>query len=209
MKLVKLVFTFVILTSLILSLNADTSKKSRKGDNASEYILKANGDLFRIVDGQKLQVTTRVADFKISHHPQDAAMIYFIRDNNLYILKRSDKKSKKAIIFQDIAKAGKKYRYNVAPSPKTTIVNLALSGKGEFRAWDNKKIVLQQNNVVNYKMNNNFAAKGKPFSSYVAFAIDTNGYILKIKGKSPGKSKWDNSRSYKNIKEFKRVNGLK
>ena len=95
------------------------------------------------------------------------------------------------------------------PSPQTTIVNLALDNKGVFKAWDNKKLVLKQSNVVDYKMNGNFGAKGKPFSSYVAFLIDGNGYILKVKGKSPEKSKWDNSRTYRSIKEFKKANNLK
>ena len=50
---------------------ADTTKNARKNDVADSYILADSGDLFRMVKGNKCQITNNVSSFKVSQHPND------------------------------------------------------------------------------------------------------------------------------------------
>lgn len=186
---------------------ADQVKQARDNDVASEYTLKANGDLFRTVRGTQCQVTNNVDSLKISQHKDDAAMIYFEREDDLYVLHNSDRaypcpKASKKVILANVQE------YSVVSNEHTTIVNAALSKSGKFVAWDNTKPVLTQSSVVDYSMHGKFNVKGAPFNRYVLFAINSTGYVLKVDGDHPQSSKWDSSRKYYNLKEFKNKNNI-
>lgn len=215
-------FSLFILGLATLGANlaaADQTKKARSNDLASEYILKDNGDLFRIIksNGNKCQITNRVQDFKVSQHPRDAAMIYFIKNGDLYVLNnnwQSRKPCPEAItksIMSGVKKIDGKYKYTVVSNTDTEIVNLALddSFSRQFVAWDNKKVVFKSGNVVDYQNHGKYGVRGAPFSSYVAFALTRDRCIIKVKGKDPENSKADCSRYFDSIREFKEVNGIK
>lgn len=193
------------------SFGAEDTKKARKNDVATEYQLKDNGDLFRVVSGHKCQVTTKVLDFKVSQHPNDVAMIYFVRDENtpnLYVLHNAETtgncpKTSKKLIESDLAKKNGEYRYNVVSNTDTTIVNVSLARNGDFKAFDDKALVLSQRNVADYVLHNSFGVRGAAFSSYVLFALNDGGFVLKVKGQTPAASNWDLSERYSNLQEFK------
>jgi hypothetical protein len=191
-----------------VSFAKEVSKKARANDIASEYVLTNDATLYRVVDGRRCDITTNVDSFKISQHPNDAAMIYYVKDGDLYVLGASAysshcPKANTRMIMANVKK------YTVTSNPHTTVVNMALSRSGALKAWDNTNIVLSVSGVDEYQMNQNFGAEGKAFSSYVAFAHTARGgYIMKIKGRNPEGSKWDSSRYYTSVSDFKRSNGL-
>jgi hypothetical protein len=187
------------------------SKNARSNDVASKYVLESNGDLYRLVGGKKCQVTTEVQSMKVSQHPDDAAMLYFTRKEgghtNLYVLHNAEDfgdcpKTSRKKIMSDVDK------YTVTSNTNTKIVNAALSEQGQFTAWDDTKPVINLSGIKEYQMHQMFGVAGKPFSSYVAFALTKSGYIIKIKGNDVQNSNPDLSRTYKSIKEFKDQNGI-
>lgn len=199
-------------------------KYARANDIASKYELETDGDFYRIVDGKRCQITNNVQDFKISSHPNDAAVAYYIQSGDLYYLKNSDSTSRNCPradrdrLMEDVKKIDGEYKYSVVPNTKTVIVNMALSRSGTFSAWPNSgRPVLTAGNgifrhraIVDYTVNNqNFGVAGKPFSSYVAFALDNAGCILKVKGVDTASSNWDNDCGYDTIAEFKNKHNIR
>ncbi|MEW6056826.1 MAG: hypothetical protein AB1540_09440 [Bdellovibrionota bacterium] len=176
-------------------------KRARSNDVADRYILERDGDFFREVRGKPCQITNNVDDFKVSQHRNDAAMVYFIKDGDLYVLHNAESsgqcpKASKKVIMPNVKK------YNVVSNTNTTIVNTALDRSGTFIAWDNTRDVLTVRGVDEYKLNQCFGT-GRSFSSYVAFLLSRSGDIYKVKGNEPEKSKWDNSRdSYNTLNQF-------
>ena len=202
MQISKLVLAGVLLVTGLSTAQAAQSKKARSNDLASEYILDDRGNFFRKVRGNKCQITNRVESFKVSQHPNDAAVAYFKKDGDLYVLHNASRsgqcpKTSKKVIVEDIKK------YSVISSTNTTVVNLTLDRNGKFLGWDNKRAVVRAYNVDTYKHNECFGVKKKSFKSYVAFAIDRHGSVLKVKGHNPGSSKWSH-KTYDSIKDFKR-----
>lgn len=202
-------------TALVLALSAasgaqakDIVKKARANDVADTYVLTDEGTLYRTVNGRRCDVTTNVDNFKISQHPNDRAMVYFKKNGDLYVLGRSAPsyscpKANTKVLMENVKK------YSVTSNTQTTIVNAALSKSGKFVAWDNVAPVLTVSGADDYQMNQNFGAEGKPFSSYVAFVhSDRGGSVMKVKGITPSASKWDSSRYYSSIRDFKEANGL-
>jgi hypothetical protein len=203
-------------TALVLALGAasgaeakDIVKKARANDVADTYVLTDSGTLYRTVNGRRCDVTTNVANFKISQHPNDLAMVYFKKNGDLYVLGRSFPtyngcpKANTKILLESVKK------YSVTSNTKTTVVNVALSESGKFVAYDNFAPVLTVSGADDYQMNQNFGAEGKAFSSYVTFVHTARGgYIMKVKGNSPEASKWDTSRYFSSIRDFKEANGL-
>ncbi len=193
----------------------ETTKNARKGDIAKKYVLKDNGNFFRILHtNRKCQITSNVKSFKVSSHPADAAMVYFVRRGDLYILKNTKTNGqcppadKKVITKKLMMDGKKKYKYNVVPSIHSTIVNMSLDQKGVFRAWGNKKKLIELGNIKNYSMNQNFGRKGKPFQKSLVFLMGKNGKVYKVNGKNPSSSKWT-KRTFSSLKDFKRKNNLK
>lgn len=172
-------------------------------------------------------MTNNVLDFKVSAHPSDSAMILFVKRDPerlpaLYVLNNIDSnklnrgncpKSENHVIFTNLATVTNSvgmpiFRFDVVDNVETTIVQVALSASGNFRAWDNKQAVYSQGDVVDYDMHGFYHVKDKPFSSYVAFIIDKFGLVTKIKGVNPGCSKVDELATYKDLRHFKSSNHI-
>ena len=193
---------------------ADTVKRARSTDIATEYRLEGT-DLYRMVDGQKCQVTTDVIEFKVSQHPDDAAVIYYLRRErgaaNLYSLENTDgggqcPKAKKHRILDDIARSGGRYKYSVVPSAKAEIVAVALSRQGTLVAWDEQTAVVEEQGVEDYRLHDRFGKAGAPFRRYVAFAIDSAGFVLKLDGRAPRGSRYDSQQPYPDLDAFWAIN---
>lgn len=184
------------------------SKVARKNDVADQYILEADGDFYRIYKGNKCQITNRVESFKVSQHPTDKAMVYFERDNDLYVLHNASgfdypcpKASTKAIM-QNVR------QYTVVPNTNSYIVNVALDEYGHLKAWEDNKMVTDVDNVADFKMNPNYGVKGAPFSSYALFALHKSGYVAKIKGQIGEGVVWDQNRRYETLSQFMSKNNI-
>ncbi|MCM0606244.1 MAG: hypothetical protein KA715_09150 [Xanthomonadaceae bacterium] len=211
----KLLVLLVALTTVSAFAKDDIVKNARKGDVASQYILDPSGNLFRTVGNNKCQITNNVEDIKISAHPQDKAMIYFIKNSDLYVLHNADRtgqcpKASTKVITSNVAhsynkktKENSNYRYNVVSNTKTLVVNVVLDSYGNLEVWGDVKKLGYQDGIVDYSMYNYYNVKGKPFSSYVLFALMNNGCILKVDGDNVAQSKTDCERKWSSIKEFK------
>ncbi len=195
---------------------ADTVKAARSNDVATKYILKDNGDLFRVmkVTGLTCQVTSAVQDMKVSQHPNDAAMIYYIKDSNLYYLQNAEisyncPKSIKKVLLQDIKRIDGKFKYGIVSSTKSDIVNVALTYNGKFVVWVDTRSLYTAYSVSNYKMNPCFGEAGKRFSRTSVILISRDGVVTRLEGKRSNSgdlsAETDHSRRYSNIEEFVRA----
>lgn len=214
-NLVRILVLLVALTTVSAFAKDDIVKNARKGDVASQYILDASGNLFRMVGNNKCQITNNVEDMKISAHPQDKAMMYFIKNADLYVLHNAERtgqcpKASTKVITENVAHTYNKktrentnYRYNVVSNTKTAVVNVVLTESGYLEVWGDVKKLGYQDGVVDYSMYNYYNVKGKPYSSYVLFALTYNGCILKVDGDNVDQSKLDCERKWSSIKEFK------
>jgi hypothetical protein len=179
----KLILTGLLVISSVTAF-ADVVKEGRSNDIASKYILEDDGDFFRIVNGNKCQITNGVSEFKISAHKKDVAMLYFKKDGNLYILKNitgstgNCPKADKSVLVANI----KKYTVVSNTTSDSEVVNLTLDSQGLFRAWSNTKSVFAIQNVKDYVNNTCFGTDGLSYSSYTAFAITYEGQVFKVKG---------------------------
>jgi hypothetical protein len=185
-------------------------KNARRNDFATQYLLDRKGNFFRLVNGQKCQVTANVVDFKISQHPSDLAVVYYkTAKNELFVVHNQSTTysgncppvSKKSIMTAT-------KEFSVVPSQKTTIVNAALSQGGLFQAWDSVRGVYSDTNIRDYMMNQCYGQQGKSFSSVVLFTIDNSGIVTKVRMQSNGFYLKDSSNStsqrYADIQDFKR-----
>lgn len=181
-------------------------KQARTSDPADQYLLDKKGNLFRVLGKNTCQITNNVSDFKISQHKDDAAVIYYIQDNDLYVVHPQTSNggncppvSKKKIL-DDIEK------YTVVSNTNSTIVNVALTRSGKLVAWDNTKVVYEDSGVADYLMNECFGREGKSFSSFVFFSFDSSGYVTKVKVDA-GYSRYNQSKEtnnrYVSIQDFK------
>jgi hypothetical protein len=181
-------------------------KNARTSDPADQYLLENDGDLFRAIGNQLCQITSGVTEFKISQHRDDAAVLYYLKDNDLYVVHpqattggNCPPVSKKKIM-DDVDK------YSVVSNTNSTIVNVALNKSGRLVAWDNTHPVYEDTGVSEYLMNQCFGTRGKSFSSYVLFSIDRSGVVTKVKVED-GASRYNQSRdtnaNYRSIQDFK------
>jgi len=181
---------------------------ARSNATVDQFMLTTDGDLYAYMKKNDLlcSVTNNVADMKTSRHPKDAAVLYFVRNGDLYVANQVSNRSgncpemSKKVLMTNVKK------YNVVQNTKTTIVNTALDKGGNFLAWDNNRVVYKDILVKDYLLNKNYASEGKPFSSYVAFTLDISGYITKIEGRADNRyinNKSTNKR-YNSIQDFKR-----
>jgi len=214
-----LVLGFAATAVSVGAAHAET-KKARAGDVAQSYELDSSGRFYRIVDGKKCQITTKVAEFKVSSHKSDVAVAYYIRrdkdGNNLYGLYNADDssyrncpKARREKLMERVAKKGKRFRYNIVATSKTTLVAMALNRDGAFVAWSNEAVALSVDGVADYRMHQRFGVKGASFRRYAAFAITDDGYVLKLNGKKPSASKAVRDRRYKNLSQFARANEIR
>lgn len=184
-------------------------KEARKNDIADRYMLDANKNLYRRINGLDCVVTNNVQDFKISQHPNDVAVIYFKKNGDLYLVNKDREyrpsgqcpsaKGNTKVLMQNVAK------YTVTSNINTTIVNSAVDHNGYFVAWDDQKVIYKDNGVEEFTMNSCFGSQGKSFSSYVLFTRH-HREITKVKVSEAGKYIKDNSaaapESYDSIKAF-------
>lgn len=168
----------------------DMGRRNSGMEIADSYTLMPNGDFFREVNGLKCQVTNKVQDFKISSHPRDAALAYFIKGADLWVVNTSAEpaegncpKTISKVIMSNVAQVGTKYDYWVTSTINTTVVNSARNIYGRFTAWDNTKPVYNSDaSIIDVDMNQCFGVKGKAFSSYVAFLLTSSHSVIKLKG---------------------------
>lgn len=185
-------------------------KEARRNDTADRYMLAHDGTLFRRINNAQCAVTSKVTDFKISQHPNDVAVIYFVKEGNLYLV-NLDKERRQNGQCPSAAGNTKQLmanveKYTVTSNTETTIVNAALDRNGNFKAWDNVTVVYSDSGVEEYSMNECFGKKGKSFSSYVLFTRDRNDSVTKVKV-SGSQFRKDESKTtherYNRISEFK------
>ncbi len=205
MKVLGLISLFFSFTAL-----SQSYYTARSNDIAKKYILEANQDLFRTVRGNKCQVTTNVESMKVSQHKADVAMVYYVRNSDLHMLTNQNlysasncPKTNKTELMSEVKE------YSIVPSSESKYVNFALNHRGQLQGWaESGSPLFSISRIVDYSHNNCFKKAGMPFSSYVVFAIKTNGQIVKIKGN--GSNTWNKTttESYSSIKEFKKKNNL-
>jgi hypothetical protein len=181
------------------------TRQARSGDVASEYQLESDGDLFRVVNGQRCQVTSGVADIKISQHPRDPAMLYFVKGRDLVQLQNAETtgtcpKASTTVVATDLATTPE-LRYSVVPTTRTSIVAMALSTTGEYRAWSPSGS-LSFINIRDYQLNPCYGVSGKGHSSYVAFLLDNDGRVTRLKGNESKASKSDDAKTYADLAAF-------
>lgn len=168
----------------------DIGRRNSGMEIADSYTLMPNGDFFREVNGLKCQVTNKVEDFKISSHPRDAALAYFVKGSDLWVVNTSAEpaegncpKTVSKVIMSNLAKVGTKYEYWVTSTINTTVVNSARNIFGRFTAWDNTKPVYSSDtSIIDVDMNQCFGVKGKAFNTYVAFLLTSSHSVIKLKG---------------------------
>jgi hypothetical protein len=215
MKTKLLILLSAIATAAVMGTAFAETKQARDGDIASSYTLNKDGSFFRTtLAGTKCEVTNNITDFKVSQHPNDLAMAYFVKDGDLYVLNNVKAvQDFVKIAFGECPKTTKKLivssvdKYTVVSNQNTTVVNLTLATNGEFKAWDNNKAILTLSHINEYVNNECYGSKKASFSSYVAFAIDKNGFVYKIKGEKTESSKVS-EKSYDSLKEFKKTENV-
>ena len=186
-------------------------KRARANTEIDQFLLTNTGDLYGYINKihQPCQITNNVNDFKSSQHPDDAAVLYFERSDDLYVLNetRAFQGQCPSMIKKVIMQRVKKW--NVVSNTNTTIVNTALSEAGQFTAWDNVRPVYSEANVSDYVLNQNYGAKGKPFSSYVVFTLGYDHFVNKIEGRAKANYVFEyipskeSNKQYYDLKEFK------
>ena len=181
------------------------TKKARDNDLVDSYELE-DGKLSRQIGNMKCDVTNGVTSFKVSQHPQDAAMIYYMKDGDLHYLKNPAgavrkngqcPKAEKAMLLANVKD------YTVVSSEKTKIVNMALTEGGRLVGWPNTgRPLVDKQGIKTLKMNPCNDKAGYSFKRYVAFGEARDGTVLKIEGDKPEDSAFTPER-FDSISEFK------
>lgn len=190
-------------------------KQARANDVADRYMLDHNGTLYRRINNATCTVTAGVTSFKISQHPNDLAVIYYIQDGHLHAL-GLDKERRRAgecpSVKGNVARLMENVvHYTVTSNSDTTIVNSALDSTGSFAAWDNRSPVYLDTNIAEFTMNSCYGQKGKPFNSFVLFTRDFWGNITKVKVENSSYKRekdMKQTRGYASIAEFKQSNNV-
>ncbi len=162
-----------------------TCREARRNDVADRYMLGNDGTLFRRINGAVCAVTSGVEDFKISQHPNDVAVVYFKKTNHLFLLNMDRERRPNGQCPSSSGNIRKLMdnvkKYTVTSNQNTTIVNAALDESGNFRAWDNTRVVYSDRGVEEFQMNQCFGTANKSFSSYVLFTRDISDNITKVR----------------------------
>ncbi len=164
-------------------------------------MLRADGGLFRQVGKHLCQISTEVYDFKVAQHPDDPAAVYVVKGGGLFALMPSptDREATSCPsatldpLVPALERGNGKWQYKVVNRKHTSLSLIAKDTSGRVTAWDAKGVAVYVDGVTDLKMNECFGTK-KSFSSYVAFALDTDGRVSKIGGKDPRNSKADADR---------------
>ena len=201
-------------TASARTLTDDVVKQARKGDVASQYVLRPNGALYRQIGAQLCQVTSDVDDFKIAQHPNDPTAVYLVRKGALEALTvqgDADRaaacpKAQLQTLIPALDRAGGAWVYKVVDRKDTPLSLVAQDTNGRVTAWDDRGVAVSVEGAVEVEMNPCFGTK-KAFGSFVAFVRDRAGLVSKIGGKDPRKSKADPAR-YGSLDAFKAKNNV-
>jgi hypothetical protein len=212
----------VILATLFTTSTAQAQekKKARSNDTVSEYSLTYTGTLNRHMERYGARpdnnpyndvicaVTTRVSDFKISQHPNDAALAYFIKDGELHYVKSSGRTqgtncppAETKLIARPVSMSEGKYVYGVISNTQTQYVNYVLTTDREFAAWKNTGQPLEVRNVVEVKQNSCYGASGQlDFKRKILFLRKADGTILAMEedGKTTDQGRYSSIAAFKN-----------
>jgi hypothetical protein len=194
-------------TASAKTIGDDVVKHARAGDVASQYVLRADGSLFRQVGRNLCQVTSDVDDFKVAQHPNDPTAIYVVKKGGLFALTVGEgdrgaecPKAHLDSLISSLDRGGGKWLYKVVDRKDTPISLVAQDTSGRVTAWDQQGVAVFVEGAVTFKLNECFGSK-KSFSSYVAFVLDGDGRVSKLGGKDPRKSKADPAR-YQSMDAF-------
>jgi len=157
---------------------------ARPNAMVDQYLLSQSGDLYAYIAKRDLlcSVTNNVKRMKASGHPKDQAVLYFVRQGDLYVAHnlRSNGQNcpemSKKMIMRNVRK------YNVVSSNESIAVNTALSEFGEFLVWDNRQVVYSDQSIKDYMLNPNFGQHGKPYSKYLLFTLNYAASVTKVMG---------------------------
>ncbi len=191
---------------------AAETKHARSNDLAETYTLSDDGTLSRAIRNSNLKctITTNVDEFKVSMHKNDAAMIYFVKnDKSLWYLKNSGSSTsqcppaEKQRLMQNVKK------YTVTSNTDTEVVNVALDTSGNLYAWGNSgPAIYSDTGVAEFQMNQCYGASGKSFNSFVMFTRDAYGIVTKVKVEQGryfiNNDSRDDARRFPSITDFKK-----
>ena len=199
--------SFQATTSDAKTIRDEVVKNARFGDVASQYVLRADGGLFRQVGKNLCQVTSEVDDFKVAQHPDDPTAIYVVKNGGLFALtigadaRESEcPKAHLDSLITALDRGGGAWLYKVVDRKDTPISLVAQDTSRRVTAWDGRGVAVYVEGAVAFKINECFGSK-KSFSSYVAFVLDGEGRVSKLGGKDPRKSKADPAR-YRSMDAF-------
>ena len=190
----------------------DVTKTARRGDVASQYVLRADGSLLRQIGRNLCQVTSDVEEFKVAQHPSDPTAIYIVRKGALEALTVTDDtlaasacpRATLQTLIPALDRADGEWTYKVVDRKDTPLSLVAKDTRGRVTAWDQEGVAVSIEGAVDLAINPCFGSK-KSFSSYVAFLLDRDGRVAKIGGKDPRRSKPDTQR-YESLDAFRGVN---
>lgn len=216
MKRFSLLFlVFALSSASVFADEIKQEKKARPSDLADRYVLEKDGDLYRYFGSLKCAVTTKVTGFTVSQHPKDSAVIYFERNegkdsaSDLYALRNTDTNysgncspTSKTKLVSDVKE------YKMATSTDTDVVKVTLDRSGHLIAWGNENPRVEAYRVEDFMMNSCFNESGKPFKTYVAFAINSSKCVIKIKGDLSGDDAKVDCGGYSSIQDFKERNQI-
>lgn len=171
------------------------------------YIHMSNGKTVACALGK-----AKESSFTLRQIPEDKAAAYFEKDGDLWIL--NDLAQKPAGNCPALKNQGKVLVADIKESKITpaawaktaNVVNLSLSRGGVMTVWGTNKVVFQRKAMVDISYNNCFKKKGKPFSSYIALGINTAGHVIKVK--PSGQYKYDTSKNWESLSNFKKKNQI-
>jgi hypothetical protein len=175
-------------------------KNARQGDIATQYGL-LDGNLFRVIDGQRCQVSDRVTDLKIPHHAGDPAVAYYVRDGALYAVELGARSAEGCPRTAKHKVVDEVRNFWLAPGGSSSVTSLVRHGHDVLSVWDHNGDHRELTGVTSVAMNSCFQAAGKAFSSNIAFSIDAAGFVTKI-GRHLTDIKRDDSKSYRDIAGF-------
>ena len=189
---------------------------ARANTAVDQYMLDNAGDLYSYIGriNRICQVTSRVKNMKVSMHPNDAAVLYFEKDGNLFDANEVRIASQQCPQMKTKELMAGVEKYSVVGNSNTTVVNMALSKSGEFIAWDNNQAIYKDIGVKDYLVNSsNYGVPRAPFTTFVAFTLGYDSKITKIKGHAAQggmlvKSS-DDPGYYVSIQEFKAKHGIR
>jgi len=220
-KLITTIAALVALTPTVASARpnegdretGDVTMSARRGDIASQYILREDGSLFRQIGRNLCQVTTEVDEIKVPQRADDSVAAYVVRNGALMALRPTrtpvpegtcPRAQLDSLVGSLDRAEDMKFSYQLIDRTDTPITMVAWGLDRRFTAWDARGIAVAVDDTQWFRVNDCFGSS-KQFGSYLAFARTRDGRVIKIGGKNPRKSKADAQR-YASIDSFLSTN---